>query len=101
MKIKRKRSLVPQFPREVYRSEEEKDFGSESRERFLGTWNNNNRDLVEAYAAHLAAGDGETLGVLRGIRPYTASTTLGGKGRDWSVNIWALPPEEKASGGNR
>ena len=58
---------------------------------------------MEAYSARLAAGDVETLGVLRRIRPYTASTTLGGKGREWSVNIWALPTEEEeaSAGGNR
>ena len=55
---------------------------------------NSGRDLVEAYAAQLAAGDAEVLGVLRGIEPYTATTALGGKGRVWNVNIWALPAEQ-------
>ena len=52
---------------------------------------------MEAYAAQLAAGDAEVLAVLRGIDPYTATTTLGGKGRVWNVNIWALTAEEKES----
>ena len=58
------------------------------------TLSNSGRDLVEAYAAQLAAGDAEVLGVLRGIAPYTATTALGGKGRVWNVNIWALPAEQ-------
>ena len=52
------------------------------------------RDLVETYATQLSAGDAEVLGVLRRIDPYTATTALGGKGRVWSINIWALRPEE-------
>ena len=66
--------------------------------------NTSDRDLVEAYAAQLAAaGDAEVLGVLRGIDPYTATTALGGKGRVWNVNIWALPAavEESSDVSNR
>ena len=55
------------------------------------------RDLVEAYATQLAHGDAEVLGVLRGIDRYTATTALGGKGRVWNVNIWALPAEENVT----
>ena len=55
------------------------------------------RDLVEAYVTQLAQGDAEVLGVLRRIDPYTATTALGGKGRVWNVNIWALAAEENAT----
>jgi hypothetical protein len=64
--------------------------------------NDEDLDLVEEYTkglmaqAHSESGQDETASmaigqVLGGIQPYTATTLLGERSREWAINLWAIP----------